>query len=167
MKKIIMLFFIINCLAFSIPNFSNLGWGFTADAVKGFYPEAESEITTINDVTKYNYYPKDTDIEKITFLFVHAQLYKIISVFDLTKVHTTDVKDIFEDYSNKWGKSNPTPFEENYESFTIKGNEHTWVVDSTYISFIGEDYFDTQNNLTNSKLITEYGLIDPIKINNK
>lgn len=163
MKKIITLFFLTTCLTFAIPNFESLGWGFTIDAIKGFYPEVESEFTTSSEVTKYNYYPKDTKIGKIVFYLVENQLYKIVTVFDTTKVRSADVEGMFKGYSEKWGKPNSTPFEENYDSFSIRGNEHTWIVGSTYVSFIGQDYFDKDNNLTDSKLMVEYGLIDPSK----
>lgn len=163
MKKIITLFFLVTCLTFAIPNFETLGWGFTIDAIKGFYPQVKSEFTTSNEVTKYNYYPKDTKIGKVVFYLVDNQLYKIVTTFDTTKVRSTDVKDLFKEYSKKWGEPNSTPFEENYDSFSIRGNEHTWIVGSTYISFIGQDYFDNNNNLTDSKLMVEYGLIDPTK----
>jgi len=167
MKKIITLFFLITCLTFAIPDFESLGWGFTIDAIKGFYPETQSEFTTSNNVTKYNNYPKDTNIEKIVFYLVNNQLYKIVIFFDPTKVKSADVKDLFKGYSDKWGKAISTPFEESYDNFSVKGNEHTWIVDSTYISFIGQDYFDIDNNLTDSKLMVEYGLIDPSKRKNK
>ena len=163
MKKIITLFFLTTCLTFAIPNFESLGWGFTIDAIKGFYPEVESEFTTSREVTKYNYYPKDTKIGKIVFYLVENQLYKIVTVFDTTKVRSADVEGMFKGYSEKWGKPNSTPFEENYDCFSIRGNEHTWIVGSTYVSFIGQDYFDKDNNLTDSKLMVEYGLIDPSK----
>ncbi len=163
MKKIITLFFLITCLTFAIPDFESLGWGFTIDAIKGFYPEVESEFTTSSDVTKYNHYPKGTNIGKIVFYLVNNQLYKIVTVFDPTKVRSADVEGLFKDYSEKWGEPNSTPFEEIYDNFSIRGNEHTWIVDSTYVSFIGQDYFDSNNNLTDSKLMVEYGLIDPTK----
>ena len=163
MKKIIALFFFTACLTFAIPNFESLGWGFSIDAIKGFYPEVEKEFTPVSNVTKYNYYPKGTNIGKVVFYLVDNQLYKIVTVFDPTKVRSSDVEDLFKDYSEKWGEPNSTPFEENYDDFSIRGNEQTWIVGTTYVSFIGQDYFDHDNNLTDSKLMVEYGLIDPAK----
>lgn len=163
MKKIITLFFLTTCLTFAIPNFENLGWGFTIDAIKGFYPDVKNEFTTSNEVKKYNFYPKDSDIGKIVFYLVDDKLYKIVTVLDPTKVRLDDVKSIFEDSTKKWGEANSTPFEETYDDFSIKGNEHTWIAGTTYISLIGQDYFDKNNHLTNSKLMIEYGLIDPAK----
>lgn len=163
MKKIITLFFLTTCLTFAIPNFESLGWGFTIDAIKGFYPEVQSEFTTSSDVTKYNYYPRGTDIRKIVFYLYENKLYKIITVFDPTKVKSNDVENIFNNYSKEWGTPVSSPIDETYEDFSIKGNEHTWIVGTTYVSFIGQDYFDNDNNLSDSKLMVEYGLIDPAK----
>ena len=163
MKKILTLFFLTTCLTFAIPNFESLGWGFTIDAIKGFYPEVQSEFTTSSDVTKYNYYPRGTDIGKIVFYLYENKLYKIITVFDTTKVRSNDVEDMFNNYSKEWGTPVSSIIDETYEDFSIKGNEHTWIVGTTYVSFIGQDYFDSDNNLSDSKLMVEYGLIDPAK----
>lgn len=163
MKKIITLFFLVTCLTFAIPNFESLGWGFTIDAIKGFYPQVESKFTTNSDVTKYNYYPRDTNTGKIVFYLMNNKLYKIVTVFDPTKVKSNDVEGLFKNYSEKWGEPNSVPFEENYDNFSIRGNEHSWIVGSTYVSFIGQDYFDIDNNLIDSKLMVEYGLTDPSK----
>ncbi|MEI6857218.1 hypothetical protein [Psychrilyobacter sp.] len=163
MKTIIILFFLTTCLTFAIPSFESLGWGFTIDAIKGFYPEVEREFTPSSEVTKYNYYPKDTDTGKIVFYLVDNQLYKIITIFDPTKIKSADVEDMFNDYSKQWGTPVSAIVDSTYEEFSLKENEQTWIVGTTYISLIGQDYFDNDNNLTNSKLIVEYGLIDPAK----
>jgi hypothetical protein len=163
MKKIITLFFLTTCLTFAIPNFESLGWGFTIDAIKGFYPEVQSEFTTSSDVTKYNYYPKGTNIGKTVFYLYENKLYKIITVFDTTKVRSNDVENMFNNYSKEWGAPASSIIDETYEDFSIKGNKHTWIVGTTYVSFIGQDYFDSDNNLSDSKLMVEYGLIDPAK----
>ena len=167
MKKIITLFFLISCLTFAIPEFENLRWGFTIDAIKGFYPEVQNEFTTSNDVTKYNYYPKDTEVQKIIFYLYENKLYKIISEFDTTRVRSNDVQTIYNNYSDKWGNPTSSVIDETYDDFSIKGNKHTWIIDTTYISFIGQDYFDNSNKLSDSRLMVEYGLIDPTKRENE
>ena len=163
MKRIITLFFLTTCLTFAIPDFEDLRWGFTIDAIKGFYPEVQNDFTTNVDVTKYNHYPKGDDIGKVVFYLMDNQLYKIVTVFYPTNVNLSYVEGLFKGYSEKWGEPNSTAFKEEYNDFSIRGNEHTWIVGSTYISFIGQDYFDLDNKLTDSKLMVEYGLIDPTK----
>ena len=164
MKKVISLFFLITCLTFAIPEFEDLRWGFTIDAIKGFYPEVQNEFTTSNDVTKYNYYPQNTKVQKIIFYLYENKLYKIISEFDTTQVKPSDVQTIYNNYFDKWGEPTSDLIDETYDDFSIQGNKHTWIVDTTYISFIGQDYLDNNNKLNDSKLMVEYGLIDPEKI---
>jgi len=94
---------------------------------------------------------------------VDNQLYKIITIFDPTKIKSADVEGMFNNYSKKWGTPVSSIIDNTYEEFSIKGNEQTWIVGTTYISLIGQDYFDNDSNLTDSKLMIEYGLIDPAK----
>jgi len=161
MKKIITLFFLITCITFAIPDFDNLRWGFSIDAIKGFYPNLKKEFTTSEGVTKFTTHPEDSNKKTITFYLFQNQLYKIIADFDSSKVKSDDVSVIFNKYVEKFGTPTASIIDETYSDFTIKGNEQTWTVGSTYISFIGQDYFDKENRLNNSKLMMEYGLIDP------
>jgi NDP-sugar pyrophosphorylase family protein len=163
MKKIITLFLLISCITFAIPDFEKLGWGFSINAIKGFYPKVSKEFATSEGVTKYNFYPKNSDTGKITFYLFQDQLYKIVTEFDKTKVSSDDVRKIYNEYEGRYGTPTASPIDETYTDFTIKGNERTWTTKSTYISFIGQDYIDKDNRVTDSKLIMEYGLIDPAK----
>jgi hypothetical protein len=161
MKKIITLFLLLTTISFAIPDFEKLQWGFNIDAIKGFYPDVKKEFTTSEGVTKFSTHPEDSNKKTITFYLFQNQLYKIITEFDPTKVQSDDVSSIFNKYVERFGTPTASLIDETYSDFTIKGNEQTWVVNSTYISFIGQDYFDKENRLNNSKLIMEYGLIDP------
>jgi hypothetical protein len=163
MKKIVTLFLLLTTISFAIPDFEKLHWGFNIDAIRGFYPKVKNEFTTGQGVTKYNYFPKDSQIGKITFYLIENQLYKIICTLDPTKVNTDDVKKIYDDFTKRFGEPTSSTIDETYDDFSIKGNSQTWVVKTTYISLIGKDYFDRDNNLNNSELLIEYGLIDPAK----
>jgi len=161
MKKILLLFFIITTFTFSIPDFEKLGWGFTKEAISGFYPNLEEVFTTGEGVKKFEYYPKDGNFKKISFYLFDNSLYKIVSEFDQSKVTPNDVSTIFNDYVSKWGTAKAYIIDETYTDYSIKGNEHTWIRGTTYISFIGEDRFDKNMHMIDSKLKIEYGLIDP------
>ncbi|MCK5780553.1 MAG: hypothetical protein KAH04_06005 [Psychrilyobacter sp.] len=163
MKKLFILFFIITTLTFSIPNFENLGWGFTVDAIKGYYPKLEEVFTTGQGVKKYEFYPKEGKFAKIIFYLFDNNLYKIVTEFDQSKVTSDDVSDIFNEYKEEWGTPERYKIDEEYTDYSVKGNEHTWINGTTYISFIGKDFFDKNMKMTDSKLLVEYGLIDPKK----
>jgi hypothetical protein len=168
MKKLLLLFFVITTLSFAIPDFEKLSWGFTSDAIEGFYPNLKSEFTTSVGVTKYTYIPteEDTNLKKITFYLYQNKLYKIIVEYDPSKIDHDTVGEIYGDFTERWGEAEPGVIDEKYDDFSIKGNKQTWVTGGTYISLIGQDHLDAEGNLVDSKLLVEYGLIDPGKRNN-
>jgi len=166
MKKLLTLFFLIFSITFAIPDFEELKWGFTIDAIKGFHPNLEQKFSPGEGVTKYEYYPKNSNIGKISFYLFENKLYKIISEFDPTKVKPKDVGNIADKYIKNWGNPTSDIIEEEYSDFTIKGNKQTWITRNTYISLIGQDYINKDNQIYDSKLLMEYGLIDPAKRKN-
>lgn len=163
MKKIILIFFSISLLTFAIPDFDKLNWGFNKDAIQGYYPELEESFTTGDKVTKFNYYPTDSKLKKITFYLYEEQLYKIVKEFDPNKIKPTNVKSVYSDFTARWGRSEFNPVNEKYSNFSIKGSEQTWIKGSTYISLIGKDKFNKDNVIKESNLVVEYGIIDPAK----
>ena len=48
MKKIIILFFLLTSLAFAIPDFKDLKWGFSIETIESFYPKVKKKFTTTN-----------------------------------------------------------------------------------------------------------------------
>lgn len=163
MRKIILIFFSISILTFAIPDFNKLNWGFNKNAIQGYYPKLEKSFATGDKVTKFNYYPTNSQFKKITFYLYEEQLYKIVKEFDTNKIKPTDVKKIYDGFTIKWGQSEFNPIDEKYDDFSIKGNEQTWIKGSTYISLIGEDKFNKNNIIEESSLAVEYGIIDPAK----
>jgi predicted transcriptional regulator len=164
MKKIVILFFLIlNFSAFAIPDFEALKWGDSLSNIKKYYPSIKKSFVPGENVTRYTFSPLNDEQKIIIFYLFEDKLYKIISEFNTEKIEINDVKKVFQKYVDKWGSPTPDILSEKYRDFYITGNKQTWILKNTYISFIGKDTYDNDDNLTNSELLMEYGLIDPAK----
>ncbi len=164
MKKSIILFYLFSfCYSvFAIPDFDNISWGFNKGAIALHYPNLKNEFTTNSKVSKYNFYPKNSNFNKITFFLYEDSLYKVVKEFSTSKINPGDVKELFNEFSSKWGTPTHSIISESFSNFSIEGNKQTWQIGNSYISLVGKDRFDKEKRLIESKLILEYGLIDPI-----
>lgn len=158
MKKLILLFFTVYALTFSIKDFNGINWGDSKENLTILFSNLKKEPSINGNINIFSVESPKENIKKYEFYLENNSLNKIRVVFDNETIGKKELQQIYQQLIDDIGA--PTlklPIYKEVDDLILKGNTLKFIPDTqTLIYFTGIDTINNLGKMIDSNLYLDY-----------